>query len=81
MVPSLVASPLETGGLRLDPGSADPAYRQRLRDCFYSDADPAVADAAIALLTPDALTADGWGAVPRSYVVCTQGQPRSTTGT
>lgn len=41
-----------------------------------------VADAAIALLTPDApagiaagtttLTADGWGCVPRSYVICTQ---------
>ena len=26
-----------------------------------------------------ALTADGWGAVPRPYVVCTQGQPRSPT--
>jgi hypothetical protein len=41
-----------------------------------------VADAAIALLTPDApagisgdsttLTAAGWGSVPRSYVICTQ---------
>jgi pimeloyl-ACP methyl ester carboxylesterase len=82
VVPSLVANPQETGGLRLDPGSADPAYRQRLRDCFYGDADPAVAAAAIALLTPDApagiaagatkLTAAGWGSVPRTYVVCTQ---------
>ncbi|MGA9831181.1 MAG: alpha/beta fold hydrolase, partial [Trebonia sp.] len=41
-----------------------------------------VADAAIGLLTPDApagiaagattLTADGWGSVPRTYVVCTR---------
>lgn len=82
VVSSLAANPQETGGLHLDPASADPAYRQRLRDCFYGDVDPAVADAAIALLTPDApagiavgataLTADGWGSVPRSYVVCTQ---------
>jgi len=82
VVPSLVANPLETGGLRLDPASADPAYRQRLRDCFYGDVDSAVADAAIALLIPDApagiavgataLTADGWGSVARSYVACTQ---------
>jgi hypothetical protein len=49
---------------------------------FYGDLDPAAADAAIALLTPDTpagiglgtttLTADGWGSVPRTYVVCTQ---------
>ena len=36
------------------PSAAFPPWsssRQRLRDCFYGDADPAVADAAIALLT------------------------------
>jgi pimeloyl-ACP methyl ester carboxylesterase len=82
VVPSLVADPAVTGALRLDPASADPGYRQRLRDCFYGDLDPGLADAAIALLTPDApagiaaagttLTADGWGSVPRTYVVCTR---------
>lgn len=78
---ALVAAPA-IGALRIDPTSPDPAYRQLLRDCFYSDVDPAVADAATGLLTPDApigiaagattLTADGWGSVPRTYVVCTR---------
>jgi hypothetical protein len=53
-----------------------------LRDALYGDVPSAVAEAAIALLTPDAparialeatvLTPDGWGSAPRSYVVCTQ---------
>ncbi len=47
-----------------------------------SGVPPATAEAAIALLTPDApvgisagvtaLTADGWGSLPRTYVVCTR---------
>jgi pimeloyl-ACP methyl ester carboxylesterase len=79
---SLVADPALIGGLRLDTSSPDPAYRQRLRDAFFGDIPADVADAAISLLTPDApaglaggattLTADGWGSVPRTYVVCTQ---------
>jgi hypothetical protein len=80
--PCLVADPAAVGALRLDVASPDPAYRQRLRETFYGDVEPAVADAAIALLTPDApagisvgtttLTAAGWGSVPRTYVMCTQ---------
>jgi len=86
---AMVADPLAIGGLRLDTPSPDPAYRQLLRDAFYGDVAAVVADAAIALLTPDApagvaagattLTADGWGSVPRTYVVCTRDralQPR-----
>jgi pimeloyl-ACP methyl ester carboxylesterase len=79
---ALVADPATIGGLRLDVTSPDPAYRQLLRDAFFGDVEAAVADAAIALLVPDApagiaggataLTADGWGSVPRTYVVCTQ---------
>ncbi len=78
----LVADPADIGALRLDVTSPEPAYRQRLRAALYADVAPAVADAAIALLTPDepaaigmgttTLTADGWGSVPRTYVVCTQ---------
>jgi pimeloyl-ACP methyl ester carboxylesterase len=70
----LVADPAVVGALRLDVACPEPAYRQRLREAFYGDVDPAVADAAIALLTPDApagigggattLTAGGWGSVP-----------------
>ncbi|HLQ57048.1 MAG TPA: alpha/beta fold hydrolase [Streptosporangiaceae bacterium] len=83
LVPScVVADPAAVGALRLDVASPDPAYRERLREAFYGDLDPAVVDAAIALLTPDVpagiglgtttLTAGGWGSVPRTYVVCTQ---------
>jgi pimeloyl-ACP methyl ester carboxylesterase len=77
----LVADPATVGALRLDVTCPEPGYRQRLRDAFYGDVAPALADAAIALLTPDApagiwlgatiLTADGWGSVPRTYVTCT----------
>jgi hypothetical protein len=62
--------------------SPHPAYRQAARETLYGDVDPATAGAAIALLTPDApvgiaagattLTADAWGAIPRTYVVCTR---------
>lgn len=80
VIPSLVADPATVGALRLDVASPDPGYRQRLRAAFFGDVDPDVADAAIALLSPDApvgiaagsttLTADGWGSVPRTYVRC-----------
>jgi pimeloyl-ACP methyl ester carboxylesterase len=79
---SLVADPAQTGGLRIDPANPDSAYRQQLRDAFYADVDPVIADAAIGLLTPDApagiaseateLTAESWGSVPRVYIVCAQ---------
>jgi pimeloyl-ACP methyl ester carboxylesterase len=79
---AMVADPAAIGGLRLDTASPDPAYRQLLRDAFFGDVGADVADAAIGLLTPDApagiaagattLTADGWGSVPRTYVVCTR---------
>jgi hypothetical protein len=43
-----------TGALRLDVASPDPADREAVRLTFYGDVDPVTADAAIALLTPDA---------------------------
>jgi pimeloyl-ACP methyl ester carboxylesterase len=70
------------GALRMDVASPDPAYRAAVREAFYGDVDPVTADAAIALLTPDApvgistgattLTADGWGSIPRAYILCTR---------
>lgn len=78
----LRADPVTIGALRLDPASNDVDYRQQLRDAFYGGVDGVVADAALALLTPDAptrigaqtttLTRDGWGSVPRTYVTCAQ---------
>jgi pimeloyl-ACP methyl ester carboxylesterase len=78
--PSLRADPAAVGALRLDTSPADDVYRHQLREAFFGDVDPEAADAAIALLSPDApvgiaagattLTADGWGSVPRTYVTC-----------
>ncbi|MFJ1709609.1 alpha/beta fold hydrolase [Kitasatospora sp. NPDC088346] len=79
---SFRADPSVIGALRLDLASDDPAYRGQLRDMFAGDVDPAVAEAALGLLTPDApigialgsttLTREGWGSVPRTYVACTR---------
>ncbi|WP_165968831.1 alpha/beta fold hydrolase [Actinomadura sp. KC06] len=70
------------GALRLDLASADDGYRRLLRAAFFDDLAPDAAEAAIGLLTPDGplamqldstrLTRDGWGSVPRTYIVCEQ---------
>ncbi|MER5450366.1 alpha/beta fold hydrolase [Streptomyces sp. NPDC002764] len=80
--PSLRADPAVVGALRLDLASDDPAYRAQLREMLYGDVTEAVADAALALMTPDApaaiplgtttLTPDGWGSVPRTYITCSK---------
>lgn len=80
--PLLRADPSVVGALRLDLASHDPAYCQQLRDAFFGDVDPTLADGALGLFTPDApagialgatiLTDDGWGSVPRTYITCAQ---------
>ena len=80
VAPLFRADPAAIGALRLDLASDDAGYRQQLRDAFFGDVAPAVADAAIGLMTPDApagialgatrLTSAGWGSVPRTYVTC-----------
>lgn len=82
--PLYVGDPAQIGALRLDVASDDDTYRTDLREAFYNDVDPIVADAAIGLLTPDAplgiasgvttLTQDGWGSVPRTYITCARDQ-------
>ncbi len=82
VVPLLRGDPARIGALRLDFATGDPAYRRQLREAFYSDVDPALAEAAAGLLTPDSpvgimlgtttLTYDGWGSVRRTYIVCTR---------
>lgn len=79
--PSLRADPAAVACLRFDTGSPDPTYQQQLREAFYNDVAQDVANAAIHLLCPDApigiaagvveCTADGWGSIPRTYIVCT----------
>lgn len=54
VAPSVRADPAAIGALRLDLSRDDPAYRQQLRDAFFGDIPPALADAALGLLTPDA---------------------------
>jgi len=76
------SDPLAAGAARLDTTSPDREYRTALREALYGDVDEATAGAAIALLGSDApnliaigatsLTADGWGRVPRTYVVCSR---------
>ncbi|MFI0479776.1 alpha/beta fold hydrolase [Actinomadura sp. 9N215] len=76
------ADPAVIGALRLDLASADAGYRRLLRAAFFDDIAPDAAEAAIGLLTPDSplamqtdatrLTRDGWGSVPRTFVVCEQ---------
>ncbi|MFI0408351.1 alpha/beta fold hydrolase [Actinomadura sp. 3N508] len=74
--------PAVIGALRIDLASADDGYRRQLRAAFFDDVDHDAAEAAIGLLTPDSplamqldstrLTSDGWGSVPRTYVMCEQ---------
>ncbi|MFF0373807.1 alpha/beta fold hydrolase [Actinoplanes missouriensis] len=78
----LVADPVATGALRIDPRNSDPAEQANIREAFYGDVDERTSAAATALLTCDApmamgtdsttLTERGWGAVPRTYVTCSR---------
>ncbi|MFD7834728.1 alpha/beta hydrolase [Streptomyces sp. NPDC059761] len=76
----LAADPLAVGAARFDTGNR--SLHTAIRETFYGDVDEATADAAISLLTPDgpigipaeafAVTADRFGTIPHSYVVCTK---------
>lgn len=77
VAPLLAADPALVGALRLAGVRANHAA---LREAFYNGIEPARADAAIGLLTPDfpmgvpgetiEITRDRYGTVPHSYVVC-----------
>ena len=76
-----VGDPAAIGAIRIDPASPDPGDAAALREALYGDLPVTTADACLALLSPDApaalssarttVTADGFGSVPRTYVVCT----------
>src|SRR5262249_46922653 len=78
-MPLVCGDPGAIGAMRIDPH--DPQHRERLRQTFYGDVEPHLAEAAIALLSCDAptptalqateLTERGWGAIRRTYVECT----------
>ncbi|MGW1527008.1 alpha/beta fold hydrolase [Streptomyces sp. NPDC001588] len=75
----LSADPASVGALRFDTGDSD--RWAAIREAFYNDdIDRPTVEAAISMLTPDApagiasepvtVTAERYGAVPHSYVVC-----------
>ncbi|WP_331737510.1 alpha/beta fold hydrolase [Streptomyces sp. NBC_00019] len=76
----LAADPAVVGALRVD--TTDDDLRPAIRSAFYGGVDQDIADAAIALLgcesptamatQPVTLTAQRWGSIPRTYVLCTQ---------
>ena len=76
----LAADPLVVAAARLDTG--DPGRHAAIREKFYGDVDEVTAKAAISLLGSDgplgipteifAVTADHYGNIPHSYVVCTR---------
>jgi hypothetical protein len=80
----LVADPEVIGAMRMDPMSDDPEYQALAHMAICGDVAPEVALIVMRFLTPDSplgpiagtttLTADGWGRVPRSFVLCTQDQ-------
>ncbi|MEU8664468.1 alpha/beta hydrolase, partial [Actinoplanes philippinensis] len=73
----IAADPAVTGALRIDP-----ANTEAVRDCFYHDVPRPLADAALALLSPDGplgvtteafeATTARFGRIPVTYLVCTE---------
>ena len=78
----VIGDPAAVGALRINPRSADPAYRDLLRRKFYHDMPAHEADAFLNLLIPDqplsylaepvTVTSARWGTIPRTYIVTTQ---------
>jgi hypothetical protein len=76
-----VGNPAATGATRINAGSADDAYRSRLKATFYGDvsesefalaASQLHCDEPVGAVTPSAITPGRFGAVPRHYIRCTQ---------
>jgi pimeloyl-ACP methyl ester carboxylesterase len=76
----IAADPALVGAIRLDVRNPDPDYRARAVRASLGGVPDHLADAAIRLSSPDLplgivtgtteLTAEAWGAIPRTYVVC-----------
>lgn len=83
MLPSLIcANPNTVGAMRLNTRSEDPAYRARMKECFYGDVDQETFDRvakglhcdepAEVRMEPSPMTAGNFGTVPRHYIECTE---------
>jgi pimeloyl-ACP methyl ester carboxylesterase len=84
-----VGNPAATGATRINAGSADDAYRSRLKATFYGDvsesefalaASKLHCDEPVGAVTPSAITPGRFGAVPRHYIRCTQDRAIPLTG-
>ena len=76
-----VGNPAATGATRINVGSANDAYRSRLRATFYGDmseSEFALAtsqlhcDEPVGAVAPSGITPGRFGTVPRHYIRCTQ---------
>ena len=77
----IVADPAVVGALRIDPGSTDPAYLEKMKAALAADVDDGLLATVLHLLTPDAPVsiygesaefADGFAGLKRTYIRCTQ---------
>jgi pimeloyl-ACP methyl ester carboxylesterase len=84
-----VGDPAATGATRINVGSADDAYRSRLRATFYGDvsesefalaASQLHCDEPVGAVTPSGITPGRFGMVPRHYIRCTQDRAIPLTG-
>jgi pimeloyl-ACP methyl ester carboxylesterase len=84
-----VGDPAATGATRINIGSADDAYRARLRATFYGDlsesefalaASQLHCDEPVGAVTPSGITPGRFGKVPRHYIRCTQDRAIPLTG-
>jgi pimeloyl-ACP methyl ester carboxylesterase len=76
-----VGDPAATGATRINAGSADEAYRSRLKATFYGDVSESEfalaaaqlhCDEPVGAVTPSGITPGRFGTVPRHYIRCTQ---------
>ena len=91
LVPSLFAAdPPSIGAMRVDFRSADPAYRERIRQAYCGDIDGEAFETALAHLhcdepaqvttVPSPVTRERFGRVPRHYIHCTQDRAVTPAG-
>lgn len=83
-LPLFIGDPAVTGAVRFNHLSVDPTFGAASKAAFYADVTDGQFAAVVNLLTPDepaavfgaeaTVTAERWGAVPRTYIRCTDDQ-------
>jgi pimeloyl-ACP methyl ester carboxylesterase len=91
LVPSLfMADPMKVGALRVDFGTSDTEYRERIRQAYCGDLDEEAFARALThlhcdepaqvVIVPSPVTKERFGRVPRHYVSCTQDRAVTPAG-